>query len=132
DIDHFKRINDTMGHDAGDRVLVELARIFELTLRAQDVVSRWGGEEFLVMLPQTELAAACDVAERLRRAVQGHRFGSAEGVGPVTVTLGVAQYESSIEACLKSADNALYYGKANGRNQVVVGPGPSVPARAAR
>ena len=122
DIDHFKRINDTSGHDVGDRVLVDLAGIFAQTLRAQDIVARWGGEEFLVMLPETKLPAAWEVAERLRRAVETHRFSAGADVGTVTVTLGVAEYDSSLSACLKLADDALYYGKANGRNRVVTGP----------
>ncbi|HEU5074595.1 MAG TPA: GGDEF domain-containing protein [Polyangiaceae bacterium] len=119
DIDHFKRINDTSGHDVGDRVLEDLARLLRDTVRTQDIVARWGGEEFLVVLPQTPLKGALDVAERLRFAAEATLARSLEGVDAVTLTLGAAEYAGSVPECLKRADVALYRGKEAGRNRVV-------------
>jgi len=124
DIDHFKRINDDFGHDAGDRVLMELARLFRQTLRTQDIVARWGGEEFLVVLPETELAAAHEAAERLRVASKAELGRPLPSSVEITLTLGVAEYQGSLEECLKVADQALYTGKKRGRDQVVLGSSP--------
>ena len=113
DIDHFKQYNDTRGHVEGDRLLVKLAGILEGELRSSDHVFRYGGEEFLAILPRTGLEMACDVAERLRRSVE-----SAAGV---TVSLGVASYgegTGSCETLVVSADTALYRAKEQGRNRV--------------
>jgi diguanylate cyclase (GGDEF)-like protein len=121
DVDHFKDINDRYGHDVGDRVLSRVALLFAEGLRTGDAVARWGGEEFLVLLPGTHLKAAQEVAQRLR-SVSEARLGASEGVGlPLTVTFGVATFSrtESLEACLKQADDALYRGKAEGRNRVV-------------
>lgn len=116
DIDHFKAINDRHGHDRGDAVLVAFARVARDSLRATDVLGRWGGEEFLVLLPTTGLTEAIATAERLRAAVAGHDFGIG---APVNVSLGVA-------ACLSTdtwsdwfrrADRALYRAKTEGRNR---------------
>ncbi len=120
DIDHFKWVNDSHGHDVGDEVLLQLARLFQAALRTQDIVARWGGEEFLVVLSQTTLPRAREVAERLRAAAESSLIGVVGGSRPVTLTLGVAQYETSVGECLKAADRALYRGKNHGRNQVVV------------
>jgi diguanylate cyclase (GGDEF)-like protein len=128
DIDHFKRINDTWGHDVGDRVLKDLAQLFRNMVRTQDIVARWGGEEFLVVLPQTPLAGALEVAERLRQAAEATLGRSLEGSETITLTLGVAEYAGSIPDCLKLADTALYRGKEGGRNQVVAAPSPSALA----
>jgi diguanylate cyclase (GGDEF)-like protein len=122
DVDRFKQINDEHGHDAGDRVLTGVARVFEGCLRFGDAVARWGGEEFLLLLPGTELAAAEDVAERLRSTSEA-RLGEIGGLPrTLTITFGVASFapSPSIVACLKAADEALYQGKAAGRNRVVV------------
>jgi diguanylate cyclase (GGDEF)-like protein len=119
DIDHFKRVNDTHGHEVGDRVLVEVGRLLTSASRTQDIVGRWGGEEFLLVLSNTSLAAAQEAAERLRKLAEA-QLGVLANAGTVTLTLGVAQYDSSITQCLKSADDALYRGKTQGRNQVVV------------
>jgi len=121
DVDHFKDINDRYGHDAGDRVLARVALLFAEGLRGGDAVARWGGEEFLVLLPGTHLKAAQEVAQRLR-SISEARLGAIEGVDlPLTVTFGVATFSrtESLEACLKQADDALYRGKAEGRNRVV-------------
>ena len=129
DIDHFKRINDTWGHDVGDRVLKALAQLFRDMVRTQDIVARWGGEEFLIVLPQTSLAGALEVAERLRQAAEGTLGRSLESSEAVTLTLGVAEYAGSVSACLKLADTALYRGKEGGRNRVVAASSPSAPAQ---
>jgi diguanylate cyclase (GGDEF)-like protein len=121
DIDHFKRVNDTHGHDTGDEVLVAAAEVFRSTLRAQDVIGRWGGEEFLLLLPNTTLDAGREVAERVRALAEA-KLGQSAKIEKVTLTLGVARYESSIEACIKAADDALYVGKQGGRNRVAVYP----------
>lgn len=122
DIDHFKRINDEHGHDAGDRVLQAVAALFGEELRGRDVVARWGGEEFLMLLPEIEAGEAREVAERLRGAAE-NRIAGLAGLGrSVTVSLGLSAYtaEAPIERLLKSADEALYAGKAAGRNRVIV------------
>jgi diguanylate cyclase len=121
DVDRFKRINDAHGHAAGDRVLRAVAGLFGERLRGHDAVARWGGEEFLLLLPETELATACEVADRLRVAVEA-RLPELAGLGEgVTLTFGVAVFDRPmrIDACLKKADEALYAGKAEGRNRVV-------------
>lgn len=121
DVDHFKRINDAHGHAAGDRVLASVAGLLHQSLRTQDAASRWGGEEFLLLLPDTDLAGAEELASRLRRDVQRNLNelpGMPEGL---TLTFGVAAYApvESVDACLKAADDALYRGKAEGRDRVV-------------
>jgi diguanylate cyclase (GGDEF)-like protein len=121
DVDHFKRINDAHGHAVGDRVLSGVAALLHQSLRTQDAASRWGGEEFLLLLPDTNLSGAEEVAARLRRDVQRNLAelrGMPEGV---TLTFGVAAYApvESVDACLKAADDALYRGKAEGRDRVV-------------
>lgn len=121
DIDHFKAINDRHGHAVGDRVLSHVAKLFSEGLRTGDDVARWGGEEFLMLLPGTNLDAAEEVAQRLRSTAET-RLAELDGLAqPLTVTFGVATYATSgsLEACLKAADEALYRGKAEGRNRVV-------------
>ncbi len=91
DLDHFKQVNDTYGHLAGDNVLSEFARRIERQLRAGDVAGRWGGEEFLVILPHTTLQGAADVGEKIRAAIAAHPFGAAAGGTYVTVSGGCAE-----------------------------------------
>jgi diguanylate cyclase (GGDEF)-like protein len=113
DIDHFKKYNDTYGHVEGDRLLVSIANILLRQLRSPDHVFRYGGEEFLVMLPETDAKNAYKVAERLRKAVASQLT--------VTISLGVSSYHTSIqgkENLINAADNALYLAKQNGRNRV--------------
>ncbi|WP_373485151.1 sensor domain-containing diguanylate cyclase [Acetobacterium malicum] len=119
DIDHFKLVNDTYGHQVGDRVLIELVEALHDNVRAGDVVGRWGGEEFLIILPETTLADATVLAERLRQAVAGHAFSTA---GQVTISLGVSAFttDSSPESIVSRADTALYQAKEKGRNRVEV------------
>ncbi|HVJ21638.1 MAG TPA: diguanylate cyclase [Polyangiaceae bacterium] len=122
DVDHFKQINDQHGHDAGDRVLAGVASVFNNGLRGGDAVARWGGEEFLLLLPGTDLRSAEEVAQRLRIAAE-QGLAKAGGLPrTLTLTFGVAGFgqHASIDGCLKAADEALYRGKAAGRNRVVV------------
>ena len=131
DVDGFKQINDTQGHECGDHALRELAAVLRSVLRAQDAVARWGGEEFLFLLPETDLAGAQTAAEKLRAAVE--RAGLTYGGKPLTLTMtfGVAVFspDASVDDCLRYADEALYVGKEHGKNRVVVLP--QVLARAA-
>jgi len=126
DVDHFKRINDTHGHAAGDRVLVEIVDRVTLGLRGADACGRLGGEEFAVLLPDTPAGGALPIAERLRLTLQGApRDGT--GIG-YTVSIGVASLlpGETIAAMLSRADAALYEAKAAGRNKVMVAPAARV------
>lgn len=124
DIDHFKRVNDTHGHPAGDAVLVQLGQILARQFREVDVVARYGGEEFAVILPEISGSVAKGVAERVRRAVAATPFVLPDGreIG-VTVSIGVSCYPNcaaSPEAAVNSADQALYLAKQAGRNRVLL------------
>ncbi|MEM3554063.1 MAG: PfkB family carbohydrate kinase [Candidatus Bathyarchaeia archaeon] len=110
DIDHFKKINDTYGHDFGDKVLKEVADLIRGSIRPSDRLYRYGGEEFLLMLFNTETEHALKIAERIRETVQ-HR-------GTVTVSIGVSAINSSLDKAIKQADTALYQAKNSGRNKV--------------
>ncbi|PHS76722.1 MAG: diguanylate cyclase response regulator [Rhodospirillaceae bacterium] len=118
DIDHFKNVNDSYGHDGGDKVLIDLAKVLRTVSRPRDLPCRWGGEEFAWLLPETNLEQATIAAERLRQAIQDHDF---QGVSPQTVSLGVSMFrsgENDGEALCKRADKALYAAKQAGRNRV--------------
>ncbi|MGD8743720.1 MAG: diguanylate cyclase [Granulosicoccaceae bacterium] len=121
DIDHFKRFNDSYGHDCGDYVLQQVSKLMTNSLRDQDVVARWGGEEFLIMLPDTELAGGLQAVEKLRKTIEQTRYSFADNTFSVTMTFGVAAYDPGkyIDANIKAADEALYEGKRAGRNRVV-------------
>ncbi|WP_315315990.1 diguanylate cyclase [Pantoea vagans] len=132
DIDHFKKINDWYGHDAGDAVLVSLAALLRQACRTGDIVSRFGGEEFILLLPDTTLAEAARTAERIRETVCATTFPFA---GTMTISAGVASRDDlsrDREALLRRADEALYEAKAAGRNTVIIaGPdGFSTPESA--
>ena len=120
DIDHFKAINDGHGHEAGDQVLSTVSQRLKHTVREQDTVARWGGEEFLIVMPGASEAVALAVAQRLRQAVSSTTVEACGQALPVTMTFGVSEYQpfESIEACISRADQALYRGKAAGRNCV--------------
>jgi diguanylate cyclase (GGDEF)-like protein len=114
DIDHFKRVNDTRGHRAGDEVLRAVARALRRKARLEDVVGRWGGEEFVVLAPYTDVTAGAALAERLRAGV-------ADDVQGVTVSVGgSASVAPTAADLLVTADSNLYAAKHAGRNQVVV------------
>jgi diguanylate cyclase (GGDEF)-like protein/hemerythrin-like metal-binding protein len=119
DIDHFKNINDSFGHATGDAVLRELVRLVRSRTRPTDVLFRWGGEEFVVLVASAGYRHAAGVAETLRSAVAGHVF---EGAGKVTVSLGVAEHngDEDIAAWFRRLDEALYEAKRSGRDRVVV------------
>jgi two-component system, cell cycle response regulator len=133
DIDHFKRVNDTHGHDAGDDVLRELAARTLNSVRSVDLVARQGGEEFVVVMPETDLAIAATVAERLRAAVAREPFTVKAGGQKLSVTISIgvtaAAGGDDREKILKRADIALYTAKNQGRNRVVV-RSPEGPPRA--
>lgn len=124
DLDHFKDINDRSGHEAGDAVLREAARCLLAMLRRGDLLARWGGEEFVAVLPMTSLTGAESLAQRMRHELENARvqFGGAQLV--VTATFGVTEVgaSESLAAALSRADQALYQGKRDGRNRVVARP----------
>ena len=123
DIDHFKRVNDTYGHDVGDSVLVTLADVLQVGLREYDTVGRLGGEEFAILLPETPLVDASALAERLRERVAATTDWAPDETMAVTVSVGVAQVlatDNSVQEALSRADTALYEAKHSGRNRVRV------------
>ena len=129
DVDHFKAVNDTHGHEAGDAVLVTLTRRVAARLRADDLVGRWGGEEFLVLAPETDLDGAVALAEDLREAVGAGPVEAAGTAIPVTVSAGVAMWADETEAeIVGRADAALYEAKAQGRNRVCAAATPGSAA----
>lgn len=121
DIDHFKRFNDSYGHQVGDLVLKELGNLVSLNFRSNDLSARYGGEEFAVVLPETSLENALIKAERLRKLIMNHAFSSDATRLAVTVSIGLATLEEEMEESedlIKAADEALYRAKHAGRNQV--------------
>jgi diguanylate cyclase (GGDEF)-like protein len=122
DFDHFKQLNDTLGHDAGDLVLAEGGKIMSNVIRKQDIAARWGGEEFVVILPNTEEKGALNLAEKLR--VKLSKELSEKLKHSITVSIGVSQcsHQENFSTCLKRADKALYQAKENGRNRVILAP----------
>jgi len=120
DVDHFKHINDTYGHDAGDAVLIEIGKAIRMSIREQDSASRWGGEEFMVVLPQTDLEAAMLVAERIRARVAATDVPVDKHEITTSITLGVSCFRmgETISNVIARADHALYEGKKTGRNRV--------------
>ncbi|MEC4804867.1 MAG: GGDEF domain-containing protein [Jaaginema sp. PMC 1079.18] len=126
DVDRFKSINDNYGHYSGDLVLQHIAQILQNILKPQDIIGRWGGEEFLIALPQTPLENAYSVAEKIRLAIaqkpcEPHKIN-------VTISSGVAtfpQHGKTLEKVVDTADKALYYAKTHGRNQVAIASIPS-------
>jgi diguanylate cyclase (GGDEF)-like protein len=125
DLDHFKRVNDTHGHACGDYVLARFADIAAACVRALDVAARWGGEEFLLILPGTDAAGASTLAEKVRARLFTAELSWRGDPVPVTATFGVAACsDGDVDACLRVADAALYRGKESGRNTVVAGDAP--------
>lgn len=119
DIDHFKNINDTWGHPRGDKVLIAIADVVTKAIRYPDIIARWGGEEFAVLLPQTDLNQAAVVAEKLRTALEQYNH---PGIGTITASFGVAEikFNEPWESWFKRVDIALYQAKDQGRNRVVL------------
>ncbi|MCL1478183.1 MULTISPECIES: GGDEF domain-containing protein [unclassified Marinobacter] len=131
DLDKFKRVNDSYGHNVGDGVLIETASRLQDHVRAGDIVCRWGGEELLVVLPDTELDSALAVAEKLRCALGGVPMAVGGHSIEQTISFGVACYSNGeqIDTTIMRADSALYLAKQGGRNRVVsVEPGADVPS----
>lgn len=125
DIDYFKTVNDTYGHDAGDFVLCQVGRYFTEVLRALDTVCRWGGEEFLVLLPETDLHGGILLAEKLRAKIEGEVFTYNRHDIRVTLSFGLCAFGEScqnIDTCLNQADKSLYTAKKEGRNRVAFHP----------
>lgn len=126
DIDHFKQVNDNHGHKAGDAILVQLAQILRSTVRKEDTVFRYGGEEFIVLMPNTDNVSASRTCERIQHSIANVVFRHADGELVITVSIGVAelgeQYEPDINVLLETADKLLYQAKAQGRNQVCCAP----------
>jgi len=123
DIDHFKNVNDQYGHQAGDKTLTDFSHILKSNVRAHDIVSRYGGEEFLILLPETDLEQAALIAEKLRRKIEEYLvIIDADTSFAITASFGVACYEKGMDSWEKislNADNALYQAKGSGRNCVI-------------
>jgi two-component system cell cycle response regulator len=120
DVDHFKKVNDEFGHEAGDRVLMEITKRLSASLREYDGIGRYGGEEFLLVIPGSDLATTVRRANQIRELISSQPVSTAVGATTVTVSMGVAVAESStnVELLLGRADTALYQAKRNGRNRV--------------
>jgi diguanylate cyclase (GGDEF)-like protein len=136
DLDYFKTVNDRLGHTAGDLVLKELAALMTDTVRDVDMVGRYGGEEFAIILPHTSIQQAHTLAERLRALIESHAFDVEDGTVRLTASIGIADVcnaeIASVEHWVNAADTALYEAKSQGRNRVVVHtPLPLAPAQAA-
>jgi diguanylate cyclase (GGDEF)-like protein len=122
DIDHFKRVNDTLGHHVGDRVLTVVAQCIESQLRSLDRVGRNGGEEFLVLLPDTRLDEAAEVAERIRQEVARLAIEEVPADHPIRISIGCAEYkreDDNLGELIRRADEAMYEAKLAGRNRVM-------------
>jgi diguanylate cyclase (GGDEF)-like protein len=123
DLDHFKKVNDDYGHQVGDRVLQEFAKCCQSSIREVDMVGRYGGEELIIMLPETDRDTAVQVAERLRTTISGHRTKINDIEVDITVSIGVAtkdEHTTHMEALIARADQALYIAKHKGRNRVAI------------
>ncbi len=121
DVDHFKQVNDTHGHQIGDQVLSRLAALLKENTRGSDVLGRWGGEEFLIICPETDSRGIMPLAENLRRCIEGSPFPIA---GRITISIGVSTFatDDSVEKLIQKADKGLYRAKEHGRNQVASVP----------
>ena len=127
DIDHFKKVNDTYGHEAGDRALQHVAEIMRSSLREIDILGRMGGEEFAVLMPNTTLEDAVLLAERIRLAIANSPFDTSCQALTLTVSIGAEIFTaemSGLDELLRNADVALYRAKHSGRNCVVAYPSP--------
>jgi two-component system, cell cycle response regulator len=134
DIDHFKSVNDTYGHPAGDVVLKGVARALAQEARETDIAARYGGEEFAIVLPETDTAGAVAIAERIRAKIGALVFETEQGPLRVTMSLGVATFPddgAKKPVLVERADGCLYHAKRHGRNQVVAAAALRAPRRAA-
>ena len=121
DLDNFKKLNDTHGHNAGDEALVHLVRVVKQTLRSIDVIARWGGEEFIIIMPETGLEEAAQAMVRVQRELTKHFFTADEQRLFITFSAGVAlrMPHEAQETLIKRADKAMYEAKQSGKNRVV-------------
>ena len=121
DVDHFKNVNDSWGHQAGDNALMLIASALKMALRSSDVCARWGGEEFLVLLPDTSESGGTEIATRLLSAIRALRIPEMPASQNLTVSIGVAKQQrgDKLDQTLKNSDRALYAAKARGRDRVV-------------
>ncbi|GEM_PF-407386 len=122
DVDHFNKVNDDYGHDAGDYVLAEVAKVFKKAARKQDIVGRWGGEEFLALLPETELKGGLKLAEKFRSKIELNKFEFNKNLLSMTMSFGVSVFDSddkNIDICIRDANEFLQKAKETGRNKVV-------------
>ena len=121
DIDHFKQVNDNFGHDCGDNVLKEIAEILNSLVRNQDRVARWGGEEFLLLLPDTNIDGAVILAEKIRKKIAETSYSYGEHQLSITMTFGASSFakNKTDKTVIKEADIALYEGKSRGRNRSI-------------
>ncbi len=119
DIDNFKNINDIYGHQIGDRVLKEIVKVVKKNIRKSDIFARWGGEEFMILVPIKNRTDAYKIAEKIRKKIEKHRF---DGIKNITISIGVAFYKEgdSIKTVIRRADTALYQAKKSGKNVTVV------------
>jgi diguanylate cyclase (GGDEF)-like protein len=121
DIDHFKSINDSMGHDAGDYVLVQIAELLRKSVRQQDTVCRWGGEEFIILLPETNLSGGKKLADKLRKTIESEEFYFNSRKLKITMSFGITFCEENVTvySYIKEADELMYQAKKSGRNRIV-------------
>ncbi len=119
DIDHFKNVNDSFGHDIGDEVLIKMTNLIKEYIRDSDVFSRWGGEEFMILLPHTKIKDASNLSERIRKKIENKYF---RGPNTITCSFGVTEFtiDDTEESFTKRVDEALYESKHSGRNQVTI------------
>jgi len=124
DIDYFKEINDTYGHQEGDRILKEFGELLNKSVRKADMVARYGGEEFAIILPETPIPKALSLSERIRKRIEDHPFFNSDGLKKLTISLGISgtSHTNTMkkDKLIQLADNALYQAKMRGRNQVCV------------
>lgn len=119
DIDHFKNINDNFGHEIGDKVLIKLSLLVQGTLRDSDILARWGGEEFIILMPKANIENSKKKAEKIRKVIESYEF---DAVNHITCSFGVTQYRDGDDSSslFNGADEALYLSKSNGRNIVSI------------
>jgi diguanylate cyclase (GGDEF)-like protein len=132
DIDHFKKVNDRYGHLSGDEVLEKIAALIRRNIRDTDIAGRYGGEEFIIILPQADLSSAMVVAERIRNIIANAEMKDTDGnVFAITVSMGLSSWEAGEDAhsLISRADEALYKAKENGRNRVEISPGSRLKER---
>lgn len=124
DIDGFKKINDTYGYNAGDDVLVEISRVFKGCVRNEDICARWGGEEFLILLPETRIDGALAVAQKIHESVAMTEFKANKPGIRTTISIGLSEYKpgQALFECVSRADHALQQAKKDGKNRYIVVP----------